>query len=731
MTGENEQTSAQGQWRGRPVLGRILQITLFVFPFVLALFVSYAFSKGMSTPEERSGQILRIVVLMVVSFIVMMATDRVARLAAPVALLLRMTMVFPDKAPSRIRIAMRSSSDEELRRTMAAVQADGLGTSASEAAETLMVLVSALNHHDRNTKGHSERTRAYADVIAGEMGLTTEERSKLRWAALLHDVGKMQIPSEILNKPGRLTDTEYEIVKQHATIGAELVEPLREFLGPFADAVAQHHEWWDGGGYPYGLEGHEICVGARIVSVADTFDVITSLRSYKKPAPAAEARREIARCAGSQFDPEVVKAFLAISLGRFRWGLAPLSILTQIPQLVAFASPVAGSMTAVATATPVVLAGAMTMGAVAVAAESPPVDVLASSEEESLLESPIPSSTVVVTEARGRPTTTAVEVVVDTQAEQETPPASANPPDTVGVSTVPATSRAAVVTVITTTPPTTRTPTTRPASTTPTTRPPTTRPPTTRPPTTPPTTRPPGNPPNGVLPSAVGDCLGEPGITARELRNRGRVDFYGCDLGADGPLDLSGFDLSEAHFHGGNWDGTIFDGADLRRTDLHDISLNNASFVGADVEDLFARDFSMEGADFGGADLTGVKFERGDLSGANFSSAIVDDADFKEVDSSGVSFAGATIIDTDMKEMGAVGAVVRGGHAPEGEPGRGHDPERQLQQRRARRSEVSEGACPQFDLFRCRFRRRELRQRIGSGPTGKHGPMERGQVPRR
>ncbi len=646
------------------MLGRLLQITLFVFPFALALFVSYAISRGIAAPPDRSGQLARIILLMLISFVVMMATDRVTRLATPVALLLRMTMVFPDKAPSRIRVAMRSSSDEELRRTMAEVQNEGLGKTANEAAETLMVLVSALNRHDRLTRGHGERTRAYADVLAGEMGLTTEDRSKLRWAALLHDVGKMQIPAEILNKPSRLTDTEYEIVKQHPTIGAELVEPLREFLGPWADAVAQHHERWDGGGYPYGLEGQEICMGARIVAVADTFDVITSLRSYKKPASAADAREEIARCSGTQFDPEVVKAFLAISLGRFRWGLAPLSVLTQIPQLVAFASPVAGSVTTVATAAPVLVAGAMTMGAVAVSAESTPMDVLAATDEVALLEQKSTGSTVVRAEPPTGPTTTSRVVVVETQTNSDNPPASDTTPTTLvgqpGSTSTSTSSPATTVPVIrTTVPPTIMTVTT---AVIPTTAPPTTKPPTTPPPSTvstttlPPTTVPAGDPPDGVLPRAIGDCLDEPGVTASELRRRDRVDFHGCDLGADGPLNLAGFDLSDVHFHGGTWDGVIFDGADLTKAELHDLSMKNASFVGADVTDIFLRDFSLLGADFSGVDLTDAKFERGDLRGSSFAGSFIAKADFLDVDSGGSNFAGATIIDTRMKEMGALSA---------------------------------------------------------------------------
>ncbi len=177
---------------------------------------------------------------------------------------------------------------------------------------------------------------------------------------------------------------------------------------------------------------------------------------------------------------------------------------------------------------------------------------------------------------------------------------------------------------------------------------------------TPPTTQPQGNPPDGVLPDVIADCLGEPGITAVELRNRSHVDFYGCDLDRNGPLDLSGFDLSEAEIRGGDWDGTIFDGGNLFKTKFEDVLMDNTSFVGAVVVDLEVKDFLMAGANFAGTVLTGVKFDTGDLTGADFSSAVIDHADFKDVDAGGSSFAGATITDSHMQKMGAVSASFAG-----------------------------------------------------------------------
>jgi hypothetical protein len=259
--------------------------------------------------------------------------ERLTTRVLPLAALLRLSLVFPDQTPSRYRVALLSGTTKNLKEVVDRAQRGDIGDTPAEAAETVLVLTAALNRHDRLTRGHSERVRAYAEVIGAEMGLDRAALDRLRWAALLHDVGKLAVPSEVLNKPGRLTDEEFEIIKTHPLEGERLVAPLADWLGEEGNAVGQHHERFDGGGYPRGLAGQEISLAARIVAVADTFDVITSARSYKRPVPAAAARAEIARCAGTQFDPAVTKALLSVSLGRLWRAGGPLTWLISMPGL--------------------------------------------------------------------------------------------------------------------------------------------------------------------------------------------------------------------------------------------------------------------------------------------------------------------------------------------------------------------------------------------------------------
>ena len=269
--------------------------------------------------------------LTLVSTVVLAATERVMRKVLPLVALFNLSLVFPDHAPSRFKVAMRTNTLRQLQRSLEAGELDQ--TDFQEAAERLVALAGALNAHDRMTRGHTERVRAYTLMIGEELHLPKADLDRLHWAGLVHDIGKLEVPPSILNKPGRPDEEEWEILQQHPAAAVRLLEPLRPWLGEWADAASQHHERWDGKGYPFGLAGEQISLSGRIVAVADAFDVMTSVRSYKKAMTPEAARAELLRCAGTQFDADVVRAFLNISVGKLRLVMGPLSWLAQAPAL--------------------------------------------------------------------------------------------------------------------------------------------------------------------------------------------------------------------------------------------------------------------------------------------------------------------------------------------------------------------------------------------------------------
>jgi HD-GYP domain-containing protein (c-di-GMP phosphodiesterase class II) len=176
--------------------------------------------------------------------------------------------------------------------------------------QTIRGLASAIDKMDRYTAGHSERVAAYAQVLAIKLGLPSEQVEIVRQSALMHDIGKIGCVLN-LNKPGILTEREYEIFKRHPGFGKDILEPI-EFLKPLIPGVHCHHERWDGTGYPIGLKGQDIPLIARIISVADTYDAMTSDRAYRKALPHAATTTEIRRCAGTQFDPEIAGEFVEL-----------------------------------------------------------------------------------------------------------------------------------------------------------------------------------------------------------------------------------------------------------------------------------------------------------------------------------------------------------------------------------------------------------------------------------
>jgi putative nucleotidyltransferase with HDIG domain len=177
-------------------------------------------------------------------------------------------------------------------------------------ATTLSALSSALEMKDAYTADHADEVALLCGRVGGALGLEAESMRSLRYAALLHDIGKIGIRSEILAKPDRLTEPEFEEIKQHTVLGARMLERI-PFFRHVHPLVRSAHERWDGAGYPDGLAGERIPLGARIVSACDAFHAMTSDRPYRAAMSVPEARHELQRNAGSQFDPRVVAALLA------------------------------------------------------------------------------------------------------------------------------------------------------------------------------------------------------------------------------------------------------------------------------------------------------------------------------------------------------------------------------------------------------------------------------------
>ena len=178
---------------------------------------------------------------------------------------------------------------------------------------SLSGLLQQLKEKDKYTYQHSFNVYMYSISIAKQLNLKSSELKRLGWGALLHDIGKLEVPNRILKKPGSLTELEYKKIQKHTLQG---IKVLREnkILGNLKPTILEHHENFDGSGYPFGLVGKNIALHARIVRIADSFDTMISNRVYQTGLPIAEAVTELKRNSGQQFDPELIKPFIKILL---------------------------------------------------------------------------------------------------------------------------------------------------------------------------------------------------------------------------------------------------------------------------------------------------------------------------------------------------------------------------------------------------------------------------------
>lgn len=427
------ETSPVETWSAKPVLGWVIRVALFIIPLLVAWLTVRLAMIAVPQPEGLGRTIVWVGGAFALSILVHQLARRSLRRFSSLGMLFSMSLTFPDVAPSRWRAAKLASRANSLDTST------DIASAKSRQADHLVELVGRINRHEAIMWGHGDRVRSYCEQIATELDITGADLERLRWAALLHDVGKLDISTAILDRKGRPTAEERLLIEQHPSHAANHLRPVQKWLGDWTNAITEHHERWDGTGYPHRLAMTDISLGARIIAVADAYDAMTSTRSYQRPISAANARQQLVDNAGTQFDPAVVRAFLDAGIKRQGVGLGPLAALVELPARLATLGSTAASGAGIAAATSaVVVTSALAPPLLSdTVAELPAVQRVVDEPEETTTTSTTTTSTTSTTTTTTAPatlatTTTAAAPTTTTTAAPTTtaPPATTAAPTT-------------------------------------------------------------------------------------------------------------------------------------------------------------------------------------------------------------------------------------------------------------------------------------------------------------
>ena len=408
--GAAQREDSSARWAARPRLALATRFILLAAPVVASILFTLFLGRKYPPQELGLDRWTWTAGVFVLANLLLFILGRLARRLTPLVGLLQLSLVFPDQAPSRSRVLLRKSNSKKMLREIEAARLRGDESDRTMHADYLMQLLKDLNDHDRLTRGHSERVRSYAELIGEELKLSDDDMDKLRWSALLHDVGKLSVSAEILNKDGRPTEQEWAELQEHPAAAMEYLEPLRPWLGDWVHAADQHHCRFDGDGYPSDLAGNDITLAGRIVAIADAYDVMTSARSYKAPLSPELARQELTACAGTQFDPSIVRAFLHVGLGQLKAVAGPWAWFVNLAGSAQLPVPVASAITTAAWTT-----AAAVVGFVAVGSAAPMIDEGPFAFNEAAVETttvaPTTTTTVAPTTTTVAPTTTTTTTI--------------------------------------------------------------------------------------------------------------------------------------------------------------------------------------------------------------------------------------------------------------------------------------------------------------------------------